>query len=275
MRRLAWPAVVFLSVAFYLPLLLIVVLSLRPGPFAEPGLGSWSLANYAEIFDPLYLAVTMTSLRIIAWVTIICLALAYPMAQLLRRLQGPGRVLFLAALLIPFFTNCLARYYALYILLKPEGVLAQILGLDIQLIGTETAMVVGLVSNYLPFMVFPIFFSLERIDPRTLEAARMFGCGGWQLFRRIVLPLTMPGVVTGVILVALPALGEFIVARMLGGGMIPMIAMAIEREFLEAPVPNWPLGSALCTGLLVAVLAGVAGLRATLRSGDDPLLLNS
>lgn len=244
-----------------IPQLLVVVASfLERGEdqFVQPVL---SVASYRRLIDPLYLQVLWNSLYLAAATTLWCLLLGYPFAYLLTRCPRRWRPLLLLLVIIPFWTSSLVRTYAMMIILGVNGVLNQalsalgLIGQPLELLYTETAVLIGLVYALLPFMVLPLYTALEKLDPRLLEAARDLGAGKARLFVHIIIPLTLPGIIAGSTLVFLPALGLFFIPDILGGAKHLLVGNLIQDQFLAAR--DWPLGSAasvLLTALMGALL---------------------
>jgi spermidine/putrescine transport system permease protein len=222
-------------------------------------LAVFSLDSYRRLFNPLYLGVLGSSLYLAALTTVLCLLLGYPFAYLLTRLPPRWRPLLLLLVIIPFWTSSLVRTYAMVIILKSQGVLNQMLlgmGLidePLELLYTDTAVVLGLVYALLPFMVLPLYASLEKLDRRLLEAARDLGARGVQVFLKVIFPLTLPGIIAGSTLVFLPGLGMFFIADMLGGAKQLLVGNLIRDQFLAAR--DWPFGAA--ASVMLTVLMGL------------------
>jgi spermidine/putrescine transport system permease protein len=210
--------------------------------------------------------------------TLLCLLIAYPLAYYLAiRASEKWRTLLLILVIVPFWTSILIRSYAWIFLLGGKGLpsLIAAVGLgDIQLINTPFAVLVGIVYGYLPLMVFPIYVSLERLDKRLLEASADLGCPPWRTFLNVTLPMSMPGVATGCMLVFILLMGEFLIPAMLGGGKVFFVGNALVDLFLQSR--NWAFGSAVAMALVLIMLITVtAYLRATRRwaGGRDDVSL--
>lgn len=250
------PGLLWLLVFFVLPLLIIVVYSLLvPGQF---GGVAWvaTLNNYWTLFTtPVYLNAYWRSMVVSVLTTALTILLAYPMALFIVQRPARWRTVLLFLVLLPFWTNFLVRTYAWMIILNENGVLNSILrgiGLPGQsILYTETATLLGLVYGELPFMVLPIYTSLDRFDFRLMEAAADLGANRWQAFRRVMLPMTMPGVIAGSVLVFIPTVGQFVVSELLGGAKVDYIGNLLQRLFLRSNPPNWPLGSAMAVMMMV------------------------
>lgn len=253
------PALIWLIIFFFLPLGIAGLYSLAERGLYGVEVFSFSLNNYLKFLDPLYLNLLLKSLRIAFISTFICLLIGFPTAYYIATRKERSRRYFLLMLLIlPFWMNYLITTYAWMTILGREGVINSILislGLISEPIGflfNENAVILGLVYVYLPFMVLPLYASLEKIDPVLLEAAKDLGATELQGFLKITLPLSMPGLFAGSILVFIPAVGAFITPDLLGGTEGMMIGNLIQNQFLAAR--NWPFGSAVSFILLGLVL---------------------
>jgi spermidine/putrescine transport system permease protein len=210
--------------------------------------------NFARVADPLYAGVLIDSLRIAGVTTVLALALGYPTAYAITRLTGRWRTVALVLVVLPFWTNFLVRTYAWIVLLSSEGVVNRALvgiGLTdrpLELLYTESAVVVGLLYAYLPLMVLPLYSAIERVDPRLLEASADLGARPARTFWTVTLPLTLPGVLTGCVFVFVPSLGNFVVPELLGGGRTIMVGNLVRDQFLTAR--DWPFGSVLALALI-------------------------
>ncbi|ROQ27508.1 spermidine/putrescine ABC transporter permease PotB [Gallaecimonas pentaromativorans] len=222
-----------------------------------------SLHSYKQLMDPLYAEVLYLSVKLSFIATLICLLIGYPFAYAIASLNPKWRPVLLFLVIVPFWTNSLIRTYAIKILLGKKGLLNAVLiatGITdngITWLYTNGAVIFGLVYILLPFMVLPLYSAIEKLDGRYLEAAADLGAGKIRTFIHVVLPLTMPGIVAGCLLVFLPAMGMFYVSDMLGGGKDMLVGNIIKRQILL--VQDWPFGSAasvvitLFMGLLLAL----------------------
>jgi spermidine/putrescine transport system permease protein len=218
------------------------------------------LANYARSFGEIYLRIGWRSLWMAAVTTGIAILVGFPVAYYLA-LQAPRRWkgLLLGLVVVPFWTSFLIRTYAWMFILRTEGLLNLVLvgsGLarhPVELLYTQTAVLIGLVYGELPFMILPLYASLEKLDRSLLEAAADLGAGGAQSFRRVTLPLTLPGLAAGTVLVFVPSLGQFVVSDLLGGARSMLLGNLIQNQLSVAR--NTPFGSALAFELMAAVLA--------------------
>ena len=210
-----------------------------------------TFTHYLHLFDSVYVRIFLRSIFIALEVTLICLMLGYPFAFILARLRLSNRLknLLLLLVIIPFWTSSLIRTYAIVIILKAKGILNTCLislGLidhPLQLLYTNTAASIGLIYALLPFMILPLYANIEKLDGRLLDVARDLGANSWQIFWKILIPLTLPGIIAGSTLVLLPAMSLFYISNILGGAKTMLIGNLIENQFLAAR--NWPMGSAV------------------------------
>jgi spermidine/putrescine transport system permease protein len=217
----------------------------------------FTLENYAGVLDPVYMRIVIRSIIYATITTVLCLAMGYPVAYLIGRSDEKLRNWLLMAVMVPFWTSFLIRTYAWVTILKSQGLLNSI-ALQLQLITeplemlyTPGAVVLGLVYTFLPFMILPIYSSVEKLDGALVEAALDLGAGPLRAFSRVIVPLTAPGIAAGVLLVFVPSLGIYAVNDIMGGGRVDMIGNIIENQF-KGNARNWPFGSALGITLLVA-----------------------
>ena len=214
------------------------------------------LDNYGTLFkrlDPFIL-----SLEIAIAGTILCILVGFPLAYFLATRAGRRKTLLLVLLVIPFWTSFLVRTIAWLIILGPDGVdgfLTDVLGMDVAILGSPWAILLGIVYNYLPLMVFPLYVTLERLDPTLNEASKDLGAGRWATFRQVTLPIAAPGVITGSILVFIPLMGEYVIPSILGLGKIFLIGNVLQLDFLGSR--NWPAGSAKAVVLIAIMLISV------------------
>ncbi|MCS7248621.1 MAG: ABC transporter permease [Anaerolineales bacterium] len=253
------PALTWLVIFLVFPLALIFVYSfLQRSPFGQIVFQP-SLDNYLRLFNPTVLRVFLNSLRIAFIVTLLALLLGYPTAYFISSQPSRWKNTLLVLVILPFWTSYLIRTYAWIVLLNREGVLSRfLLGLGlirepISFLYNDTAIVIGLLYGYLPFMVLPLYSSIERLSPELREASFDLGAPPLRTFWHITLPLTLRGIVTGAIFVFVPSLGNFFVPELLGGGQRFMIGNMINNQFLQAR--NWPYGSAMAFGVMAIVLA--------------------
>lgn len=267
MNRLrAWflaPAWAITLVLFLAPLGIVLVYSALTrgayGGFSEP----WTLESYTRLIDPLYLVILLRSFWIATASTVGCLLLGFPLALFIAR-SGRRKNLYLSLVILPFWTSFLVRTYAWMFLLRDTGLInatLQKLGLihdPLPLLYNNGAVIAGLVYSYLPFMVLPLYATLERLDKSLLEAAADLGARPWQAMWRVVVPLCAPGIRAGSVLVFIPCLGAYLTPDLLGGGKSVMVGNLIQNQFTSAR--DWPFGSALSLVLMGIVMALLFGL---------------
>ncbi len=270
-RRLAFllgPATLFLGTCFLGPLAVMIIYS-----FLEPGLYGgveWNFYhwNYGRIlgwadgewedFDPVYAAIFFRSVRLALTNVLITLLICYPAALWVSGLTARWRTFIVFMVTLPFFVSLVVRLFCWVLILRPSGFLSSILlGLGlisepIDIIFTETAVLIGMAYILLPFMFLPIYASVEKLDASLIEASSDLGGSPLQTFFRVTLPLTLPGIAAGAVLVFIPSLGNFIVPDLLGGAKVLMIGNLVEQQFLSAR--NWPFGAALSVMIMLVML---------------------
>lgn len=251
------PAYAYLILLFAIPLVLVFVYSFASrSSTGQTLLQDWNLNSYKKIFTPLVGEIFLRSFVLAAITTVLCLVFSYPFAYYIATRRPTVRNVLLVLVMIPFWSNFLVRTYAWKVILGSEGFVSQISqafgGDPVRVLFTNTAVLIGLVYGFLPFMVLPLYAAIERLDWSLVEAARDLYAGGWTAFRKVTLPLSMPGVVAGSILVFIPALGAYVTPAILGGGRTTLIGDYIVSQFLTAR--NWPFGSALSFAIMFVML---------------------
>ncbi len=251
------PAFAYLVVLFALPLVIVVVYSFATrSRTGRTRLEAWNLDSYQRLFEPLVAQVAVRSLWLALVTTVVCLVVGYPFAYYLATRSPRVRGVLLVLVMIPFWSNFLVRTYAWRVILGQDGIAGAVnaaFGTDLQLLFTPFAVILGLVYGFLPFMILPLYASIERLDFSLVEAARDLYASGWQAFRRVTWPLSKPGVVAGSILVFIPSFGAYVTPEILGGGRTTMLGSYVVRQFLSAR--DWPFGSALSVAILAVMLA--------------------
>jgi putrescine transport system permease protein len=268
---------VWLVVLFLIPFFIVFKISLSTGAIAQPpynpafafladGIsGTWekvktfSLDNYAFLFsDPLYINSYLSSLRIAAISTVLLLLIGYPIAYGMARAPRDIRPMLLMMVILPFWTSFLIRVYAWIGILKPEGLLSTLLiwlgiiDTPLAIMNTEKAVFIGIVYSYLPFMVLPLYASLEKLDDTLLEAAADLGSPPIKAFWQITFPLSVPGIIAGCMLCFIPAVGEFVIPDLLGGSETLMIGRTLWNEFFLNR--DWPVSAAVAVLLLLVLV---------------------
>ena len=222
----------------------------------DRGLAAPTLDNYRRLFDPLYLKVLLSSVRLAGIATVVALIIGYPAAFCIATAERRWRVPLLILVILPFWTSFLIRTYAWLVLLNPVGLINEVAGWfglgPFDLLYNEFAIVVGLVYAYLPLMILPIYASIERLGPAVREAAGDLYATPFSVLRKVLVPLTLPGIVAGCIFVFVPSLGNFIVPDLLGGGQAIMVGNLIQQQFLQAR--DWPFGATIAMAVVVLML---------------------
>ncbi len=254
---LALPAYLYLIFFFVISLFIVFIYSFATrNRFGGTDLSGWNLDSYARISEPIVRDVLFRSVWLAFLTTVICLVIAYPFAYFLSTRRVAVRNIMLVFVMIPFWTNFLVRNFAWRVILGNDGPLTnatEFVGLgSAELLFTQTAVVLGLVYGYLPFMILPLYAAIERIDRRLLEASRDLYGTGLQSFRHVLFPLSMPGVIAGSILVFVPSLGAYVTPEFLGGAKTTLLGSYIVTQFLTAR--NWPFGAALSFVLMLVML---------------------
>jgi len=279
------PGALWILIFFNLPLLIMLFISFvergRAGGIKLPPV--YTVENYRQLFNAcvsqfsgancnpfLYIGIFGHSLRIGIVVTLWCILLGYPLAYFMAKQKPIWRDALMVMVIIPFWTNFLVRTYALKSVLATEGLLntflmnLHLVNQPLDLLFNEFAVVLGLIYGYLPFAILPMYTSVEKFDYTLMEAAADLGASPRQAFLRVMLPMTMPGVIAALVLVFVPVVGAFITPDIMGGGKVEMIGTLINRQFGVAR--NWPFGSAMSMVLMLVVLIGVI---AYFRSGGE------
>ncbi len=255
------PGLLWLAVLFVCPLVIVVAVS-----FAGRGMPvDWrlDLSAYTRALDPIMVTIVLRSLRLAVASTLVCAVVGYPLTYYIVRRPPRLRLMLYFLVLIPLTANSLVLIYAWITLLRPTGLFEQFLrglGLwsegSVGLLYTPWAVGIGLTYWYLPFMVYPLYASMERFDFRLLEAAADLGAGRAQMFRRVLLPQTLPGLATGCLLVFVQTFCSFVVPDLLGGSKTLMLGSFIQQRFLNLP-QDWPLGGALALVMMAVLALGI------------------
>jgi spermidine/putrescine transport system permease protein len=261
------PAALIMTTLFGLPMLIICAYSLMSrgayGGVVQP----WTTENISRIFDRLYGAIILRSFVLATIATLLCLVLGFPLALYIARAKR-RRSLLLNLVMLPFWTSLLIRTYAWMFLLRDTGLVnsaleaMHIIRQPLPLLFNDGAVILGLVYGYLPFMVLPLYATIEKLDPSLLDAAQDLGATPWTTLWKVIMPLSRSGMVAGILLVFIPCLGAYLTPDLLGGGKTVMVGNLVQNQFTTAR--DWPFGSAvslLLTGLVLLVILGVLGRR--------------
>ena len=251
-----YPYVIWMVLFTIVPILLVLYYSL----IAREGGLSLTLSHYGRVFEPLYLTVIWRSIRLALISTAACFILGYPVAMILANSPSKQQFSLIVLFVVPMWMNFLARTYAWMSLLETNGIINSLLGLfgikPLAMLYTSGAVVLGMVYNYLPFMVFPIFTVLRKLDPSLLEAAEDLGANPVKTFLKVILPLSLPGVLSGITMVFMPSVTTFAISQLLGGGQFTLIGNLIEQQYLRTY--DWGFGSALSIILMLIILASMS-----------------
>ena len=253
------PGLFWLLLFFALPLIVILIYSFMTNGPRGNIVWQATLEQYVTLFTrSIYVNAYLRSIWVSLITTVVCLLLGYPLALFIVRQPARWRTPLLFLILIPFWTNFLVRIYAWQIILSNNGLINSSLGglglPQLNLLNTEGATLLGLVYGELPFMVLPLYAAIDRFDFTLLEAAADLGASRWRGFLRVMLPMTMPGIAAGSVLVFIPTLGQFVVSELLGGAKVDYLGNLIQRLFLRSNPPNWPLGSAMAMAMMLVLL---------------------
>ncbi len=251
---LSGPYTIWMAAFILIPLVIVIYYGLTAKD------GSFSFENVKMITDPIYRDALLLSLKLSLYSTIVCLLIAYPLAMILKSMQVKNQSLIVMLFILPMWINFLLRTIAWMTILENNGILNTILsalGLPtLHIINTPVAVVVGMVYDFLPFMILPIYNSLAKIDNSLVQASKDLGANSFQTFMRITLPLSVPGIISGITMVFIPSLTTFAISEILGGGKLNLIGNFIERQFLY--YYDWNAGSGLSLVLMVFIIISMA-----------------
>lgn len=223
------------------------------------GEGAFTLTNVANFFTPTYLKIFFRSLKLAIIATVICLLMGYPIAYAISRCKPKTQRILIMLLMLPMWMNFLIRTYAIMVLIQDTGIINSFLGNfgigPIHILGTEGAVIIGMVYDYLPYMILPIYSVLSKLDYRLVEAAGDLGCNGFAVLRKVILPLSLSGVISGVTMVLVPSISTFYISQKLGGIDMLMIGDVIEQQYNAS---NYNMTASLSLILMMILLIGLA-----------------
>lgn len=249
----AYPYVVWSAIFIVIPLLLIVFFS-----FTSKVNGNFvfSFENFQRLFEPIYFTVFVRSIWLAVLSTVLCLILGYPIAYMISKMPIKKRNILILLFILPMWMNFLLRTYAWMSILGRDGLINTLLGYigigPIKMLYTDGAILLGMVYNFLPFMVIPIYTVLIKIDKSLVNAAYDLGANKAQAFRKVILPLSIPGIISGITMVFMPAVSNFVIPNLLGGGKFMLVGNLIEQQFTT--IGNWNFGSALSIFMMILIL---------------------
>ncbi len=254
---LAYPYIIWSSIFIVIPLILVLILSFTVEVDRR---NVFSLSNYKELMDPIYFKVFFRSITLASSSTLICLIVGYPVAYIVSKAHISKRGTLILLFILPMWMNFLLRTYAWVAILGKNGLLNSFLGIfgvePVGILYTNFAILLGMVYNFLPFMVLPIYTSLLKMDNDLINAARDLGANSFQVFTKVIFPLSLPGVVSGITMVFMPAVTTFAISRLLGGGKFMLIGDLIEQQFTV--VGDWNFGSAVSIFMMIVILISMA-----------------
>ena len=261
---LTGPYIVWIIGFIVLPILMIVYYGVTDSS------NSFTLANIIAITEPIHMKALLLSLKLALVCTVICLLLSYPLAMILNSLKFKHQNFIVFIFVLPMWMNFMLRILAWQLLLSNNGILNTILETlhlpQFQFLNTPSAVVFGMVYDFLPFMILPLYNSMSKISTDVIDAARDLGANQLQVFIKIIMPLTISGVLSGIIMVFVPALTSFVISNLLGGGKVLLIGNVIEQEFMQNM--DWHMGSGLSIVLMIFVIASMAFMNSHNKDGE-------
>ena len=256
-RLAAYPYIVWSVLFIVVPLIMILFFSFT----IDTGHGyKFSLENFERLMNPIYIRIFGRSMYLAFISTVLCLVIGYPVAYIISKMPESKRNLVIMLFILPMWMNFLLRTYAWMPILSRNGIVNNFLGLfgiePIQFLYTNGAILLGMVYNFLPFMILPIYTVLSKLDQNLINAAYDLGANKKQIFTKVILPLSMPGIISGITMVFMPAVSTFVIPRLLGGGKDMLIGNVIEQQFTT--LSDWHFGSALAIILMILILISMA-----------------
>lgn len=248
----AMPHVVWCALFILAPLCFIIYYALTDAS------GNFTFANLSNLLDPLYLNVFKNSVVIALEATAVCLLLAYPLAYFISRAKARTQSVMAVLIMLPMWVNFLIRTYSLKILFENNGIINSLLGIvgiePVHFLNSNVTIIIGMVYNFLPYMVLPIYSVMTKIDTRLLEAAGDLGCNGVKTLTKVILPLSVSGIISGITMVFVPSISTFFISQSLSDGKIKLIGDVIEQHFNLATTASYNIGSALSMVLMILIL---------------------
>ena len=255
--KISSPYIIWSGLFIVIPLFLIIFFAFTR---SDNGTYTFTLNNFKELMQPMYFRIFYRSIRLALISTILCLLIVYPAAYIIAKSKASRQSVLLMLVIIPMWMNFLLRTYAWSAILGRNGVLNTILtaiGLPaMNILYTDSAVMLGMVYNFLPFMIIPIYTILTKMDQDLINAAKDLGANSTQVFTKVIFPLSMPGVVSGITMVFMPAVSTFVISKLLGGGQFMLIGNLIEQQFMS--VGDWHFGSAISIFMMIVILISMA-----------------
>lgn len=253
----SYPYLIWSSIFIVFPLLIVLFFSFT---IKDEQSYIFSLSNYTKLIDPIYAKVFGLSFSLAIVCTILCLLIGYPVAYIVSKLHVKKRNLIITLLILPMWINFLLRTYSWMSILGNKGIINSLimkLGFEkINMLYTNGAVLLGMVYNFLPFMILPIYTVLIKIDNDLIDAAEDLGATKWQVFKKVIFPLSIPGVVSGITMVFMPAVTTFVISRLLGGGQYMLVGNLIEQQFTA--MDDWNFGSSISIFMMIIILISMA-----------------
>ena len=255
--KITSPYILWSGLFIVIPLFLIVFFAFTN---SENGQYTFTLQNFKELMQPMYFRIFYRSIKLAVISTVLCLIIGYPTAYIITKTKASRQNTLLMLVIVPMWMNFLLRTYAWSAILGRNGIINTIITTigfqPINILYTDTAVMLGMVYNFLPFMILPIYTILSKLDKDLINAAKDLGANGLQVFYKIILPLSMPGVASGITMVFMPAVSAFVISKLLGGGQFMLIGNLIEQQFMS--VGNWHFGSAISIFMMIVILISMA-----------------
>lgn len=255
--RISSPYIIWSGLFIVIPLFLIIFFAFTK---SDNGTYTFTLNNFKELMQPMYFRIFYRSIRLALISTVLCLLIGYPAAYIIAKSKASRQSVLLMLVIIPMWMNFLLRTYAWSAILGRNGVLNTILtaiGLPaMNILYTDTAVMLGMVYNFLPFMIIPIYTILTKMDQDLINAAKDLGANSRQVFTKVIFPLSVPGVVSGITMVFMPAVSTFVISKLLGGGQFMLVGNLIEQQFMS--VGDWHFGSAISIFMMIVILISMA-----------------
>ena len=255
--KITSPYIIWSGLFIVIPLFLIIFFAFTK---SDTGTYRFTLNNFKELMQPMYFRIFYRSIKLALMSTILCLLIGYPAAYIIAKSKARRQSVLLMLVIVPMWMNFLLRTYAWSAILGRNGVLNTILtaiGLPaMNILYTDSAVMLGMVYNFLPFMIIPIYTILTKMDQDLINAAKDLGANSTQVFTKVIFPLSIPGVVSGITMVFMPAVSTFVISKLLGGGQFMLIGNLIEQQFMS--VGDWHFGSAISIFMMIVILISMA-----------------
>lgn len=255
--KITSPYIIWSGLFIVIPLFLIIFFAFTK---SDNGTYSFTLNNFKELMQPMYFRIFYRSIKLALMSTILCLLIGYPAAYIIAKSKARRQSVLLMLVIVPMWMNFLLRTYAWSAILGKNGFINTLLGMvglgPINILYTDAAVLLGMVYNFLPFMILPIHTILSKMDQDLINAAKDLGANNFQVFTKVIFPLSLPGVISGITMVFMPAVSTFVISKLLGGGQFYLIGNLIEQEFMS--VGDWHFGSAISIFMMIIILISMA-----------------